>query len=72
MKLNTPVKQFVMKQYSAIQLTKTEAIVFILFMCWVVASFFVPIPEITSLAFNLVSCYKLKPKDCLFQPVINR
>ncbi len=38
-----------MKQHIPLELTKTEAVVFILLVCWIIASVFVPLPEISSL-----------------------
>ena len=38
-----------MKKYLHLEITKTEAIVFILLMCWIIASAFVPIPDVNSL-----------------------
>lgn len=38
-----------MKQHIPLELTKTEAVVFILLVCWILASFFVPLPEVSSL-----------------------
>ena len=38
-----------MKQYIPLELTKTEAVVFILLVCWIIASAFVPLPEVSSL-----------------------
>ncbi len=38
-----------MKQYLSLQISKSEAIMFVLLLCWIIASFFVPIPEVNSL-----------------------
>lgn len=38
-----------MKQYLSLQISKTEAFVFVLLLCWIIASCFVPIPEVNSL-----------------------
>ena len=38
-----------MKQHIPLELTKTEAVVFILLVCWILASCFVPLPEVSSL-----------------------
>lgn len=38
-----------MKQYLSLQISKTETIVFVLLLCWIIASCFVPIPEVNSL-----------------------
>jgi len=38
-----------MKQFFSIKLSKGEAIAFIIIMAWIVASLFVPLPEVSSL-----------------------
>ena len=38
-----------MKQSISLELTKTEAIVFILLVGWIIASCFVPLPDVNSL-----------------------
>ena len=38
-----------MKQILPVELTKTEAVVFLLLVCWIVASCFIPLPEVNSL-----------------------
>ena len=38
-----------MKQHIPLELTKTEAVVFILLVCWILASCFVPLPQVSSL-----------------------
>ena len=42
-------KNFIMKQYLSIQMTKGETIAFILLLTWIIASCFVPLPEVNSL-----------------------
>ena len=38
-----------MKKNIPIELTKTETVVFILLVCWIIASVFVPLPDVNSL-----------------------
>lgn len=38
-----------MKANSTLQMSKTEAIALVLFMAWIMASIFVPLPEVNSL-----------------------
>ncbi len=38
-----------MKKRLQLEISTTETIVFILFVCWVIASCFVPLPEVSSL-----------------------
>jgi hypothetical protein len=38
-----------MKKNIPLEISKTEAIVFILLLCWIIASCFVPLPEVNSL-----------------------
>ncbi|MCX6313151.1 MAG: hypothetical protein NTX08_00285 [Sphingobacteriales bacterium] len=38
-----------MKKDIPLEISKTEAIVFILLLCWIIASCFVPLPEVNSL-----------------------
>ena len=38
-----------MKQYLSIQMTKGETVAFILLLSWIIASCFVPLPEVNSL-----------------------
>jgi len=38
-----------MKQYLSLQISKSETIMFVLLLCWIIASCFVPIPEVNSL-----------------------
>ncbi len=38
-----------MKKDIPLELSRTEAIVFILLVCWILASCFVPLPEVSSL-----------------------
>lgn len=37
------------KKNLQLEISTTEAVVFILFVCWVIASCFVPLPEVNSL-----------------------
>ena len=38
-----------MKKFLQIEISKAEAITFIIIVCWIVASCFVPLPEVSSL-----------------------
>ncbi|MEO6252821.1 MAG: hypothetical protein ABIO79_05930 [Ferruginibacter sp.] len=38
-----------MKKFLQIEISKTEAIAFIAILCWIVASCFVPLPDVNSL-----------------------
>lgn len=38
-----------MKKILRLEITKTEAIIFTALVCWIIASIFVPLPEINSL-----------------------
>lgn len=38
-----------MKKILHLEISKTEAIIFTALICWIVASIFVPLPEISSL-----------------------
>jgi hypothetical protein len=38
-----------MKKYLRLELSKTETIVFIVLLSWIIASCFIPLPEVNSL-----------------------
>ncbi len=38
-----------MKKFLQLEITKTEAIIFTALVCWIIASIFVPLPEVSSL-----------------------
>ena len=40
-----------MKQNLQIQMTKKETIACVIIFCWIIASFFVPLPEVSSLGY---------------------
>ena len=38
-----------MKKYLQVEMTKSETIALVIIMSWIIASFFVPLPEVNSL-----------------------
>lgn len=42
-------KIFVMKKYLQLEMTKSETIALVIIMSWIIASLFVPLPEVNSL-----------------------
>ncbi len=38
-----------MKKFLQLEISKTEAVVFILLVCWILASCFIPLPDVNSL-----------------------
>jgi hypothetical protein len=42
-------KIFVMKKYLSLEMSKSETIAFVVIMIWIIASCFVPLPEVNSL-----------------------
>ena len=38
-----------MKKNLQLEISRTETVIFVLFVCWIVASCFVPLPEVNSL-----------------------
>jgi hypothetical protein len=38
-----------MKKFLRLEISKTEAIIFLALICWIIASIFVPLPEVNSL-----------------------
>lgn len=40
-----------MKKDIPLEISKTETFIFVLVLCWITASFFVPLPEVNSLGF---------------------
>ena len=40
-----------MKKHIPLEISRTETVIFVLLVCWILASCFVPLPEVTSLGY---------------------
>lgn len=40
-----------MKKQIPLEISRTETVIFVLLVCWILASCFVPLPEVTSLGY---------------------